>query len=197
MNEFLVLPGHHLYKMDYQKIIEAHRNSKAGMTIAALSARREQDPDFGLLRLNSENRVLEFRLKSDSEPITFVSVGFHPSSTLLKFYSFWGSSLRKFNSEIQEESPMKFGDIAYGKFSSMGIYLINRDIMVKLLREHFPKANDFKSEVIPGAISLGMKVRLILYAPYHVAFLFKCGSSIFFLSLHNDAVLVIYLFNCN
>lgn len=59
---------------------------------------------------------------------------------------------------------MKCNDVAYREFSSMGIYLINRDIMVKLLREHFPKANDFASEVVPGAISLGMKVRLILYA---------------------------------
>lgn len=42
----------------------------------------------------------------------------------------------------------------------MGIYVINRDAMIKLLREHFPEANGLKSEVIPGAISLGMKVRL-------------------------------------
>ncbi|XP_041013634.1 inactive glucose-1-phosphate adenylyltransferase small subunit 2, chloroplastic isoform X4 [Juglans microcarpa x Juglans regia] len=138
VTEFLILPGHHLYKMDYQKIIEAHRNSRADMTIAALSAGREQDPNFGILRLNSENQVLEFRLKSDSEPITFVS----------------------------EESPMKCNDIAYREFSSMGIYVINRDIMVKLLREHFPKANDFASEVIPGAISLGMKVQAFLFDGY-------------------------------
>ncbi|KAF5466169.1 hypothetical protein F2P56_016121 [Juglans regia] len=166
VTEFLILPGHHLYKMDYQKIIEAHRNSRADMTIAALSAGREQDPNFGILSLNSENQVLEFRLKSDSEPITFVSVGFPPSSALLKCYSFWGSSLRKFTSEIQEESPVKCNDVAYREFSSMGIYVINRDIMVKLLREHFPKANDFASEVIPGAISLGMKVQAFLFDGY-------------------------------
>ncbi|XP_018844727.1 inactive glucose-1-phosphate adenylyltransferase small subunit 2, chloroplastic isoform X4 [Juglans regia] len=138
VTEFLILPGHHLYKMDYQKIIEAHRNSRADMTIAALSAGREQDPNFGILSLNSENQVLEFRLKSDSEPITFVS----------------------------EESPVKCNDVAYREFSSMGIYVINRDIMVKLLREHFPKANDFASEVIPGAISLGMKVQAFLFDGY-------------------------------
>ena len=46
----------------------------------------------------------------------------------------------------------------------MGIYLINRDVVEQLLREHFPKANDFASEVIPGAISIGMKVRLIVHA---------------------------------
>jgi glucose-1-phosphate adenylyltransferase len=46
----------------------------------------------------------------------------------------------------------------------MGIYLINRDIIVQLLKEHFPKANDFTGEAIPGAISIGMKVRLIVHA---------------------------------
>uniref|UniRef100_A0A2N9I3J6 Nucleotidyl transferase domain-containing protein n=1 Tax=Fagus sylvatica TaxID=28930 RepID=A0A2N9I3J6_FAGSY len=74
VSEFLILPGHHLYKMDYQKIIEAHRNSKADITIAAFGALRDQDPGFGFLKVNSENQVVEFRLKSESKPINFVSV---------------------------------------------------------------------------------------------------------------------------
>lgn len=41
---------------------------------------------------------------------------------------------------------------------SMGIYVIKRDVMMKLLTEYFPTANDFVSEVITGAISMGMKV---------------------------------------
>ena len=44
----------------------------------------------------------------------------------------------------------------------MGIYLINSVTLKRLLEEHFPEANDFKSEVIPGAISLGLKVLLII-----------------------------------
>jgi glucose-1-phosphate adenylyltransferase len=76
VSEFLILPGHHLYKMDYQKIIEAHRKSKSDITIAALSALRDQDTGFGFLKVNSENQVLEFRLKSESEPTSFVSVSF-------------------------------------------------------------------------------------------------------------------------
>ncbi|XP_065621429.1 inactive glucose-1-phosphate adenylyltransferase small subunit 2, chloroplastic isoform X2 [Quercus suber] len=137
VSEFLILPGHHLYKMDYQKIIEAHRNSKADITIAALGASKDQDPGFGFLTMNSENQVLEFRLKSESKPISFVS----------------------------EETSRKCNDIAYC-YSSMGIYLINKDTVVKLLREHFPKANDFASEVIPGAISIGMKVQGFIFNEY-------------------------------
>jgi len=44
----------------------------------------------------------------------------------------------------------------------MGIYLVNRDTMKKLLNEYFPQANEFGTEVIPGAISIGMKVWLDL-----------------------------------
>lgn len=49
-------------------------------------------------------------------------------------------------------------DDAHDNFPSMGIYVINRVVMIKLLRQYFPKANHLRSDVIPGAISLGMKV---------------------------------------
>jgi glucose-1-phosphate adenylyltransferase len=91
VTEFLILPGHHLYKMDYQKIIKAHRKREADITIAALSVLRDQDTGFGFLEVNSENQVLEFRLKSESEPISLVS--FFHQSPLFRFYHFSRCSL--------------------------------------------------------------------------------------------------------
>lgn len=44
--------------------------------------------------------------------------------------------------------------------ASMGIYVISKPAMIRLLRDNFPEANDFGSEVIPGATQLGDKVRL-------------------------------------
>jgi hypothetical protein len=38
--------------------------------------------------------------------------------------------------------------------------------MISLLRDDFPDANDFGSEVIPGATKLGMKVQAYLYDGY-------------------------------
>lgn len=59
--------------------------------------------------------------------------------------------------KMQAKSSSKLKqDVHY--LGSMGIYVIKRDVMMKLLTEYFPKANDFLSEVIPGAISMGMKV---------------------------------------
>lgn len=51
-----------------------------------------------------------------------------------------------------------FDDNNNNLFPSMGIYVINKDVMRKLLIETFPNVDDLKSQVIPGAISLGMKV---------------------------------------
>ncbi|KAL9377374.1 hypothetical protein Peur_028709 [Populus x canadensis] len=138
VSEFLVLPGHHLYRMDYQKLVEVHRRSQADITIAALNSTRDQDPGFGTLKVNSLNEVAEFHVKSEREPMIVPSA----------------------------QSSQAFNDNAYRKLSSMGIYLVNRDIMTKLLNEYFPQANEFGTEVIPGAISIGMKVQAYAFDGY-------------------------------
>lgn len=61
VDEFLVLPGHHLYKMDYQKLIDSHRISKADITVSLFSRVKNEDFGFGIFKLNAENQVLEFR----------------------------------------------------------------------------------------------------------------------------------------
>ncbi|WCJ21813.1 Glucose-1-phosphate adenylyltransferase [Euphorbia peplus] len=127
VTEFLVLPGHHLYKMDYQKLIEVHRNSQADITISALNYARDPDPGFGLLKVNLQNEVAEFN---------------------------------------SVKSPRNFKDSGYSTYTGMGIYVVNREIMTKLLNEYFPEANDFGSEVIPGAVSAGMKVEAYGFEGY-------------------------------
>ncbi|KAK2974335.1 hypothetical protein RJ640_018042, partial [Escallonia rubra] len=138
--EFLVLPGHHLYKMDYRNLIEAHRIKKADISVAVLSSMRGHDPGFGSFKVNSENEVIEYRDTPESDPVKSVSV---------------------------RSSSVMFNDVADHKYlDSMGIYVISRDAMIKLLREYFPKAIDFTSQVIPGAISLGMKVHAFQFDGY-------------------------------
>ncbi len=48
----------------------------------------------------------------------------------------------------------------------MGIYVIKAEAMRKLLAELFPEANDFGSEIIPGAKDAGMHVQAYLYDGY-------------------------------
>ncbi|XP_058184221.1 inactive glucose-1-phosphate adenylyltransferase small subunit 2, chloroplastic isoform X2 [Rhododendron vialii] len=67
--EFLVLPGHHLYKMDYQKLIEAHRKKKSDVTCAVLTGKKNQVSEFGIFEVNSDNKVTNFREKPDKNPM--------------------------------------------------------------------------------------------------------------------------------
>lgn len=89
--EFLVLPGHHLYKMDYQKLIEYHRNRKSDITIVASNGTtmRGQDRGFGIVQINTENQVIQYSLKADKEPRnytdTVVSFAFHLLLTCQNF----------------------------------------------------------------------------------------------------------------
>lgn len=71
-----------------------------------------------------------------------------------------GAYLRSVYPKMQGKSSRKSDSVASGNFPSMGIYLINRDTMSRLLKEYLPEATDLGSEVIPAAISIGMKVRL-------------------------------------
>ncbi|KAL0310810.1 UNVERIFIED_CONTAM: Glucose-1-phosphate adenylyltransferase small subunit, chloroplastic/amyloplastic [Sesamum angustifolium] len=47
--------------------------------------------------------------------------------------------------------------------ASMGIYVFSKDAMLNLLREKFPGANDFGSEVIPGATSIDIGLLRLFY----------------------------------
>ena len=42
--------------------------------------------------------------------------------------------------------------------ASMGIYVFKKDVLVKLLKDKYPHANDFGGEIIPWAASDGHKV---------------------------------------
>ncbi|KAK4742138.1 hypothetical protein SAY87_000139 [Trapa incisa] len=61
VKDFLILPGHHLYKMDYQVLVGAHR--KAGCDISIVSLRADRTPALGTLRVNSQKRVLDIDTK--------------------------------------------------------------------------------------------------------------------------------------
>lgn len=65
----LILAGDHIYKMNYEKMVTAHRKSHARLTIGALHVPREDAQRFGIMEVDAENRVLDFEEKPD-EPRT-------------------------------------------------------------------------------------------------------------------------------
>uniref|UniRef100_A0A0E0LZH2 Glucose-1-phosphate adenylyltransferase n=1 Tax=Oryza punctata TaxID=4537 RepID=A0A0E0LZH2_ORYPU len=140
--EFLILAGDHLYRMDYQKFIQAHRETDADITVAALPMDEERATAFGLMKIDDEGRIIEFAEKPKGEKLKSMMV----DTTILGL-----------DTERAKELPY---------IASMGIYVFSKDVMLKLLRENFPAANDFGSEVIPGATEIGMRVQAYLYDGY-------------------------------
>lgn len=140
--EFLILAGDHLYRMDYQKFIQVHRETAADITVASLPMDEKRATAFGLMKIDAEGRIVEFAEKPKGEFLKAMKV----DTTILGL-----------DEGRAEQLPY---------IASMGIYVVSKDAMIKLLRDDFPQANDFGSEVIPGATSIGMKVQAYLFDGY-------------------------------
>ena len=56
----LILAGDHIYKMNYARMIDYHRESQADLTIACLPAPRSQAREYGVIEVSNDHRVLSF-----------------------------------------------------------------------------------------------------------------------------------------
>ncbi|HOV32935.1 MAG TPA: glucose-1-phosphate adenylyltransferase [Candidatus Hydrogenedens sp.] len=66
----LVLAGDHIYKMDYQKMIQYHLEREAELTISALEVPKTDASRFGVMEVDENNRIIGFQEKpSDPKPI--------------------------------------------------------------------------------------------------------------------------------
>lgn len=66
----LILAGDHIYKMDYGRMLASHVSNKADMTIACLNVSLEEAKAFGVMGVNEEDRIIQFREKpNDPDPI--------------------------------------------------------------------------------------------------------------------------------
>jgi len=62
--QVVILAGDHIYKMDYSKMVDFHRDTGAVLTIAALRVRaREAARQFGIMEVDHEGRVVGFEEK--------------------------------------------------------------------------------------------------------------------------------------
>lgn len=118
----LILSGDQLYQMDFNCMIKKHKESGAEITIGTYPVNAKDATSFGILKTNEENIITSFIEK--------------PSSDLLP----------KWTSEVS--SQMKNEGREY--LASMGIYVFNRDLLIKLMEN--PNTNDFGKEIIPQAI---------------------------------------------
>ena len=57
----MILAGDHIYKMNYARMIDYHRENRADLTIACLPVSRSQAREFGVMGIDDEHRVTRFR----------------------------------------------------------------------------------------------------------------------------------------
>ena len=59
----LILSGDHIYKMDYSKMLEFHKENEADCTIAAIKVPMEEASRFGIVNTDESGRINEFEEK--------------------------------------------------------------------------------------------------------------------------------------
>jgi glucose-1-phosphate adenylyltransferase len=64
----MILAGDHIYKMNYARMIDHHREQGADLTIACLPVARAQSRDFGIMGVDTENHVTSFLEKPKDPP---------------------------------------------------------------------------------------------------------------------------------
>lgn len=98
----VILSGDHIYKMDYNDMLEHHKKKDADATIAVLDVPMEEASRFGIMITNDDGDIVDFEEKPK-----------HPRSTLasMGIYIFTWSKLKKYliENENNEAEDKDFG----------------------------------------------------------------------------------------
>jgi glucose-1-phosphate adenylyltransferase len=126
VDEYVILSGDHLYRMDYRKFVERHRETGADITLSVVPMDDKRASDFGLMKIDPTGRVIDFCEKPKGDALKAMQV----DTTILGL-----------NAEEAKQSPY---------IASMGIYVFKKEALIKLLHQN-PDFTDFGKEIIPNA----------------------------------------------
>ena len=73
----LILSGDHIYKMDYEVMLDYHKKKGAGITIASMKVPYEEASRFGVVITNDEGKIQEFEEKPDNPRSNLASMGIY------------------------------------------------------------------------------------------------------------------------
>ena len=77
----LILSGDHIYRMDYAKMLEKHKESGATCTIATISVPMEEASRFGICNTNPDDTIYEFEEKPAKPKNNQASMGIYIFNT--------------------------------------------------------------------------------------------------------------------
>ena len=126
VDEYIILSGDHLYRMDYTKFVQRHRETKADITLSVVPIDQKRASSFGVMKINDQGRVVDFYEKPKGEALQRMQV----DTTILGL-----------NPEQAKDQPY---------IASMGIYVFKKKVLIDLLEQNLEKT-DFGKEIIPDA----------------------------------------------
>jgi len=126
VDEYIILSGDHLYRMDYSKFIRHHRKTKADITLSVVPIDEKRASSFGLMKIDDRGRVIDFSEKPKGEDLKNMQV----DTTILGL-----------TPKAAQASPY---------IASMGIYVFKKEVLINLLEQNLDQT-DFGNEIIPGA----------------------------------------------
>lgn len=98
----IILSGDHIYKMDYNKMLDFHKEKNADATIAVLDVPKEEASRFGIMITDDNDNIVDFEEKPKNPRSTLASMG---------IYIFTWSKLKQYliDNENNPEEDKDFG----------------------------------------------------------------------------------------
>lgn len=73
----VILSGDHIYKMDYEEMINQHKEKNALLTIAVMEVPWEEASRFGIMNADDTGRIVEFEEKPEKPKSNLASMGIY------------------------------------------------------------------------------------------------------------------------
>ena len=73
----LILSGDHIYKMDYEQMLEHHKAMDAACTISVMEVPMEEAPRFGIMNVDENDMIYEFEEKPKRPKSNLASMGIY------------------------------------------------------------------------------------------------------------------------
>lgn len=96
----LILSGDHIYKMDYEVMLDFHKAKNAEITIAVMPVPEEEASRFGIMITDSERRIIDFEEKPENPRSNLASMG---------IYIFNWETLKQSLKALADQPALDFG----------------------------------------------------------------------------------------
>ena len=136
---YLILAGDHLYRMDYLRLLDAHVESKADITIAAQPVTADEASAMGIFRFDPGGQIVAFEEKPKADRLAQIDRSIPANAS--------------FAAHIPDKPFV----------ASMGVYVFSRHVLLEMLEAD--SVTDFGREAIPRSLDR-YRVKSYLFEGY-------------------------------